>query len=57
MQIGEADLPVPKENQYLVKIAYTALNRADVMQVRSSLQNYPSKLIEDRKLSPSTRCN
>ena len=55
MQIGEADLPVPKENQYLVKIAYTALNRADVMQVTSSLQNYHPQLIENRKLSPSTR--
>ena len=55
MQIGESDLPVPKENQYLVKIAYTALNRADVMQVTSSLQNYHPQLIENRKLSPSTR--
>ena len=33
LEIGEAEMPVPKLGQVLIKIEYTALNRADVMQV------------------------
>ncbi|CDW89533.1 nad h quinone oxidoreductase [Stylonychia lemnae] len=30
---GEVDIPIPKEDEILVKVEYSALNRADVMQV------------------------
>ncbi len=49
LEVGEVEMPVPKENQFLIKIAYTTVNRADTMQVTYHL----SKVIEDRKLSPS----
>eukprot|EP00347_Sterkiella_histriomuscorum_P009950 403339254 len=29
---GEVDLPIPKEGEVLIKIEYSALNRADIMQ-------------------------
>lgn len=35
LEIGEVEIPVPKDNEYLVKIVYTALNRAEITQVRS----------------------
>ncbi len=34
LEIGEVQMPVPKEHEVLLKIEYTALNRADIMQVR-----------------------
>ena len=37
MSIGEVDVPVPKENEVLLKITHTALNRADISQVRNTL--------------------
>jgi NADPH:quinone reductase-like Zn-dependent oxidoreductase len=48
LEVGEVEMPVPKENQFLIKIAYTTVNRADTMQVTYHL----SKVIEDRKLLP-----
>jgi NADPH:quinone reductase-like Zn-dependent oxidoreductase len=49
LEVGEVEMPVPKDNQFLIKIAYTTVNRADTMQVTYLL----SKVVEDRKLSPS----
>lgn len=39
MEIGEAELPKVNADQCLVKIVYTALNRAEIMQVRSEVIN------------------
>ncbi len=34
LEIGEVEIPIPKENEVLVKIIYTAVNRAETMQVK-----------------------
>ncbi len=40
LTIGEIEVPVPKENEVLIKVKYSAVNRADIMQVNiSSLIN------------------
>lgn len=33
LEIGEVDIPIPKENEVLLKVKYSAVNRADIMQV------------------------
>jgi len=32
--VGEIEIPKPKENEVLLKVKYSAVNRADIMQVR-----------------------
>ena len=31
LSIGEVDIPKPKENEVLIRITHTALNRADIL--------------------------
>ena len=38
VSIGEAPKPVPKPHEILIRVYYTACNRADLMQVCSNLQ-------------------
>ena len=38
LTVGERPIPVPLENEVLIKVEYSALNRADIMQRQG---NYP----------------
>lgn len=34
LKIGDLDMPVPNENEVLIKVEYSAVNRADTLQVQ-----------------------
>ena len=53
--IGEIEIPRPKENEVLIKVKYSAVNRADIMQVCMIL-GFIFKL-ERREVSFSPRSN
>ena len=38
LQVGQRPIPVPSDGEVLLKVEYTALNRADIMQRKG---NYP----------------
>ena len=52
LDIGEVDIPIPKENEVLLKVKYSAVNRADINQVWTHVMS--QEIIEGREVSTAT---